>query len=197
MKCASPLVEKLVEAEGVKRRMCSQAPACTYVHYNNPVPVTAALVEHGSSIVLVQNKGWPKDWFGLVSGFLEAHEDPRHGVVREVKEELGLDVDIVSLIGVYPGVSKMNQVLICYHVKSKDASQPIKICPREIAAFKQVPPHRLQPYVSQVLSVDFVLTNLDLIVCYLYMLQVARWYWTRSARLVDQPSATNQIENLK
>ena len=146
IQCGAPLVQRLLADEGVERLTCSRAPTCAYVCYNNPTPVVAALVEHGDEIVLVQNMGWPATWFGLVSGFLEAHEDPRAAVVREVKEELGLECDIISLLGVYPGVARANQVLICFHVRSKDAAAPIRPCPREIQAVKRVAPHRLQPW---------------------------------------------------
>jgi hypothetical protein len=39
-----------------------------------------------TSVILVQSHGWPTDWFGLVTGFLEEREDPAKGVLREVKE---------------------------------------------------------------------------------------------------------------
>jgi NAD+ diphosphatase len=75
-----------------------------------------AIVEHtdgngDTSIILVQSHGWPSEWFGLVTGFLEANENPERGVLREAKEELGLDAKLVSLIGVYDN-SRANQVHI-------------------------------------------------------------------------------------
>ena len=57
----------------------------------------------------------------------------------------GLDAEIVSLVGVYD-FARMNQVLIIYHVRSKNAAQPIVLDPNEIAAHRLVAPHRLQPW---------------------------------------------------
>ena len=60
----------------------------------------------------------------------------------------GLDAEIVSLVGVYD-FARMNQVLIIYHVRSKNAAQPIVLDPNEIAAHRLVAPHRLQPWQVQ------------------------------------------------
>jgi hypothetical protein len=60
----------------------------------------------------------------------------------------GLDAEIVSLVGVYD-FARMNQVLIIYHVRSKNAAQPIVLDPKEIAAHRLVAPHRLQPWQVQ------------------------------------------------
>src|SRR5439155_24309748 len=86
------------EPKGHTRLACS-SETCDYVFYDNPVPVVAALIEHGETVLLVRNKGWPEKWYGLVSGFLEKGESPEQGVLREVKEEVGLKGEIVSFIG--------------------------------------------------------------------------------------------------
>ena len=54
-----------------------------------------------SSVVLVRSKGWPKDWFGLVTGYLESGEKMQDGCLREVKEEIGVDGKIADFLGVY------------------------------------------------------------------------------------------------
>jgi NADH pyrophosphatase NudC (nudix superfamily) len=109
--CAAPLVEKTVERE--LRRTCSAA--CGFVHYDNPTPVVAAVVEHEGEIVLARNRAWPRTFYGLITGFLERGETPEQCVVREVKEELDLDAATPTLIGVY-AFERMNQVIIAYHV---------------------------------------------------------------------------------
>ena len=53
--------------------------------------------------------------FFLVTGYLEAKEDPKAGVAREVKEEIGLDVVETSLIGNYI-FERKNEIMLCYHV---------------------------------------------------------------------------------
>jgi NADH pyrophosphatase NudC (nudix superfamily) len=112
-RCAAPLVERAVQNEG--RRVCSAG--CGFVHYDNPTPVIAAVVEHNGMVVLARNRAWPKafKFYGLITGFLERAESPEQCALREVKEELNLDGTQATLIGVYP-FEQMNQVIIAYHV---------------------------------------------------------------------------------
>jgi NADH pyrophosphatase NudC (nudix superfamily) len=53
--CATALEER--EVENITRRVC---PACDFIHYDNPLPVVAAIVERGEDVVLVRNVGWPE-----------------------------------------------------------------------------------------------------------------------------------------
>lgn len=134
--CATPLTTR--EEGGRPRPAC---PACGFVHYDNPAPVVGAVVEHEGRVILARNHGWPEHWFGLITGFLERGETPEEGILREVKEELGLSGEVVSLIGVYP-FFRMNQVLIVYHVRARGTVRPGE----ELAAIRHVPPEELRPW---------------------------------------------------
>ncbi len=138
--CARPLERRLVD--GLERLACPD-PACGWVHWNNPLPVVAGVVEHQGNIILIQNKGWPSDWWGLVTGFLEKGESPAEGVVREVREELGLQAQLGELIGVY-GFARQNQVIIAYHLT---AEGPI-VQGEELAGVKPVPIEKVKPWPS-------------------------------------------------
>ncbi len=111
--CAAPLTDAVVDREA--RRACSAG--CGFVHYDNPTPVVAAVVEHEGRLVLARNRAWPRTFYGLITGFLERTESPDQCVVREVKEELNLDATSPALIGVY-AFERMNQVIIAYHVQA-------------------------------------------------------------------------------
>jgi NAD+ diphosphatase len=109
--CAAPLIDRVVDGEA--RRACSSG--CGFIHYDNPTPVVAAIVEHEGSIVLARNRAWPRTFYGLITGFLERAETPERCVVREVKEELDLDAGTPTLVGLYV-FERMNQLIIAYHV---------------------------------------------------------------------------------
>jgi NAD+ diphosphatase len=137
-KCSHALIKS--DLEGVSRVHCPH-PGCGFVHYDNPTPVVAAIVQRDDDVILIQNKGWPGTWFGLVSGFLERKEDPAIGVLREVDEELGFKAELQSLVGVY-GFPEMNQVIMVYHVVvSGDV-----VMGDELEAFKVVPISKLIPW---------------------------------------------------
>lgn len=136
--CASPLADR--ELDGRVRLACSSED-CSFVWWDNPVPVVAGIVEHESEIILVRNVGWPEKMYGLVTGFLERGESPEQGIRREIREELGLDTGTVSLVGVYPFLEQ-NQVIIAYHA---EATGEVSLG-HELAATKRIVPDRLRPW---------------------------------------------------
>ncbi len=137
-RCGTRLVDR---EEAGRVRPCCPAPGCGFVHYGNPVPVVAAIVEHGGDVLLVRSHGWPEKFFGLVTGFLEAGETPEEGVRREVREELGLDAEVRRLVGVY-AFTPRNEVLVAYHV----AATGEVALGEELAAYKRVPVDKLRPW---------------------------------------------------
>src|SRR4030095_11298408 len=86
-RCATPLAS--VEKGGRERLACPGTD-CGFVFYDNPLPVVAALVEHGGDVLLVQSVGWPESWYGLVTGFLERDEAAEAAVTRGRREGRGL-----------------------------------------------------------------------------------------------------------
>jgi len=136
--CAAPLADAIVNNEA--RRVCSAS--CGFIHYDNPTPVVAAIVEHEGAIVLARNKAWPRHWnfYGVITGFLERVESPQECAVREVKEELDLDAQSPpTLIGVYP-FERMNQIIIAFHVR---AAGSVRLND-ELDDFKHVPPEQIR-----------------------------------------------------
>ena len=92
--------------------------SCGFVHWDNPTPVVAAIIEHEGQVLLARNAAWPEGWFALVTGFLERGETPEHGVLREVEEEVGLKGEIADFVGLYP-FFEQNQLLLVYHITTR------------------------------------------------------------------------------
>ena len=111
--CATVL-ELITQAEdgGDKQRV--RCPDCGFTHWNNPVPVLAAVIEYGDKILLARNAAWTAKAYALITGFMEAGESPQEGITREILEETSLRADTLALIGVYD-FQRMNQVIIAYH----------------------------------------------------------------------------------
>jgi NAD+ diphosphatase len=140
--CTAPLVDDYVDRE--PRRLCSAR--CGFVHYDNPTPVVAAVVEHEGCVVLAHNRAWPpqlRSFYGLITGFLERGESPEQCVVREVKEELSLQATATTLIGVY-AFERMNQVIIAFHVPA----QGTIVLNEELDEHKHVPPEQCRVWPS-------------------------------------------------
>jgi NAD+ diphosphatase len=140
--CSRALAERAFAADGVvvTRRACPDA-ACGYVHWGNPTPAVGALVEHEGEIILARNRQWPEGFFALVTGFLEAREDPRAAVVREVNEELGLEVTESHLIGNYI-FERKNEIMLCYHAVARGTVR----LGEELAEYRRYKPAQLKPW---------------------------------------------------
>lgn len=113
--CGRPL---MIGRFGDRDRAGCDGSGCGFVHWDNPVPVVAAIVEHEGKIILARNVAWPRQFYALITGFLEAGESPEIGVQREVAEELGLEPLGANFVGLYDFFRK-NQLIIAYHVPAR------------------------------------------------------------------------------
>lgn len=141
-RCARALAERAdpVDEGGRLRRACPDA-TCGYVHWNNPVPVVAAIVEYEGRILLARNAAWPEGMFALITGFLEHGETPEAGIAREVREETSLEAESVTLVGVYEFIRK-NELIIAYHVRARGT---IRLSP-ELLEYRLIEAPKLRPW---------------------------------------------------
>ena len=156
-RCASEMGDRIIDE--VTRKICLNE-ACRFIHWNNPIPVVAALVEHNDEIILARNVCWPKGIFSSISGYLEANEIPEQAVVREVEEELSLQTLQVRFLGHYYFKEK-NQLLIGYFVQ---ATGKVKLN-HELAEIKYVSTDQLREYdfrplyITQAMVSDWLATS--------------------------------------
>jgi NADH pyrophosphatase NudC (nudix superfamily) len=141
-RCARPLIDRPGSGEDARiaRRVCPDE-RCGFVQWGNPTPAVGALVEHNGEIILARNASWPEGWFALITGYLEAREDPKAAVEREVKEELHLDVVTSTLIGNYI-FERKNEVMLCYHVVARGE---VKLG-AELSEYRRYQPRDLRPW---------------------------------------------------
>lgn len=111
--CGSPLA---MQTRDAKERLACTSAACDYVFWDNPTPVVAAIITQGGHVILARGRGWPAERFALIAGFLETGEHPDEAVLREVREELGVDGRIAEFVGYY-SFARRNQILFVFQVE--------------------------------------------------------------------------------
>lgn len=111
--CGTPMVS--VPLDGRDREQC---PACNFIDYRNPAPVGMAIIEHEKQLVLIRRSADPlADYWAPPAGYVECGESVPEAVVREAREECGLDIELEELIGVY-SQADVNVLIIAYRARS-------------------------------------------------------------------------------
>ncbi|MCE8423256.1 MAG: NUDIX hydrolase [Candidatus Methanoperedens sp.] len=86
-----------------------------------PLLTVDALILYEGKLVLIRRLNPPfKDHFALPGGFVEVGETVEAAVVREAKEETGLDITLLKIAGVYSDPSRDPRghiVSICFLAK--------------------------------------------------------------------------------
>jgi len=97
--------------------MTSQTPQTPHIP-QTPALTVDAVIEYQQKLVLIRRKNPPFEGsYALPGGFVEVGESMEDAARREAKEETGLDIDIVRLVGVYsdPGRDpRGHTVSACY-----------------------------------------------------------------------------------
>jgi ADP-ribose pyrophosphatase YjhB (NUDIX family) len=78
-------------------------PHCGYGAYYNPKPVAAAIPITPDNKVILLRRGFDpgKDLWTFPGGFVDLGESVEDAAHREAQEELEIDIELTSLVGVY------------------------------------------------------------------------------------------------
>lgn len=84
------------DGEGRLRPTCG----CGFIDYANPKPCVAVVVEDQGRILLGKRAHEPsRGLWDILGGFIDAGETAEEAVVREIREESGLEVRITRYLG--------------------------------------------------------------------------------------------------
>jgi NAD+ diphosphatase len=86
-------------AQGELAMKCTR---CGTLHYPRLSPAAIVLVRRGDRILLAHSPGFPKGLYSVLAGFVEPGESIEEAVVREVREEVGIEVTNVRYFGSQP-----------------------------------------------------------------------------------------------
>ena len=77
-------------------------PACGYTAYPRLSPAVITLVERDDEVLLARGPNTPPGRYALIAGFVEPGESLEETVQREIREEVGIDVDRIHYFGSQP-----------------------------------------------------------------------------------------------
>jgi len=88
-RCGTPTRDKA----GERAKEC---PACGYVAYPRVSPAMMALVTRGNELLLARANRFPQAMYSALAGFVEPGETIEDCVRREVREEVGIEVEDIT-----------------------------------------------------------------------------------------------------
>jgi len=79
-----------------------ECPQCGLLHFPRLAPAIIVLVERGNELLLARSRHFLPGMYSVLAGFVEPGESLEEAVVREVKEEVGMDVRDIKYFGSQP-----------------------------------------------------------------------------------------------
>ncbi len=97
LKCGNKM-DLLADREGKVRPQCTN---CDWTFYKNPIPASACvIINDNKEIVIIKRKYEPNaGGWALPSGYVEIDQNPAECAVDEMKEETGLDGEVIVQLG--------------------------------------------------------------------------------------------------
>lgn len=122
--------------------MRDHCPFCDRIWYENAKACAGVLVENeAGEVLLVRRNTEPfLGFWDVPGGFLEAEEAPEVGALREVHEEVGLAVELTSLLGIWMDRHEVGEDPTAWHhslnlfYRAKVVGGQLKADPVEIQA---------------------------------------------------------------
>jgi len=94
-RCGAPMQPRSDE----RVRAC---PSCDFTSYPPVSPAIMILVTHGRKLLLARKPVWPAGRFSALAGFVEPGETLEDTVIRETREEVGVEVKNIRYFGSQP-----------------------------------------------------------------------------------------------
>ena len=94
-RCGTPTVLK----EGERSRVC---PSCAQLHYPRIAPAIMVLVRRGHEMLLARSPHFPPGMYSALAGFTEPGETLEQTIVREVQEEVSIEIGNIRYFASQP-----------------------------------------------------------------------------------------------
>jgi NAD+ diphosphatase len=86
--------------EAHEKELARRCPACAALHFPRISPAVITLVHRGDDeVLLASDHRFRRGFFALLAGFVEPGETLEQAVAREVREEVGVEVEDVRYFG--------------------------------------------------------------------------------------------------
>lgn len=106
-------------------------PECNSIVYPRISPAIIVAIICNDKILLARNSNFPGNWYSLIAGYVDVGETLEDALIREVKEEVGLEVTNIRYYKSQPW--PLSGSMMIGFIAEADENQPIIIDENEIA----------------------------------------------------------------
>jgi NAD+ diphosphatase len=128
-----------------------ECPSCGQVHYPRIAPAIMALVRRGRELLLARSPHFAPGMYSALAGFVEPGETLEQTLVREVREEVGIEVDNIRYFASQPWPFP-HSLMIAFNADY--AGGDIRPEPGEIEAADWFTLERLPPVLPSKISIS-------------------------------------------
>lgn len=128
----------------IKVKKGEKCPTCQS-YYDRTVSVDGLIVSDNKILLILRNAGQEIGKWALIGGIVDWNETVEEAMLREVKEEIGVNIKIVKLLGVYSDPTRdpnnTQTIALAYLLKLHDEN--FKLQKEEIKDVKWYPLNEL------------------------------------------------------
>jgi NAD+ diphosphatase len=145
--------------DGSEEKYCQ---ICDRVFFNSPSPAVIVAITQDENVLLTRSVGWKHMYWGLVAGHIKPGETAEEAVIREVREEVGLNVYQTHFIGSY-GLKNRNILMLGFQVNPKNSGITRSQELEQAAWFKSSEPLPIRPNSITTKILERIVSDLSLI----------------------------------
>ncbi|MDO8431308.1 MAG: NUDIX hydrolase [Candidatus Binatus sp.] len=116
--CGGSMAPRLILPDNVTRKVCD---ACGFVHFPGPKLVAGCLViDHGKVLLLRRGIEPARGKWTFPGGYVDLGENAADAALRETREEVGMRVELGSVLGVLGDTANPSLTLVVYLARPLD-----------------------------------------------------------------------------
>jgi mutator protein MutT len=121
--CGGALEVRVVEPDRKENKVCVK---CGFVYFLSPKLVAGCIIADGDRALLIRRGFEPsRGKWTYPGGFVDLGETPEQCAIRETREEIGMSIAHLELLGIYADRADPAPIIVVTYVARPGAENPV------------------------------------------------------------------------